>query len=78
MPETVAGGGLQAAERLREMIEKLEIASIKTKLAVTVSMGIASLDSDFNPSQTLDMLIKRADQALYTAKSAGGNNVKAG
>ncbi len=78
LPETVAGGGLQAAERLREKIEKMEIASIKTKSPVTVSMGVASLDSDFDPAQTLDMLIKRADQALYAAKSAGRNCVRAG
>lgn len=78
MPETVAGGGLQAAERLREKIEKMKITSIKTKLSVTVSMGVARLDSDFNPALTLDMLIKRADQALYAAKSAGRNSVRAG
>jgi len=78
MPETVARGGLQAAERLREKIKKMEIASIKTKLSLTVSMGVASLDSDFNPAQTLDMLIRRADQALYAAKSAGRNSVRAG
>ncbi len=78
LPETVAEGGLQAAERLREKIEKMKIASIKTKSPVTVSMGVASLDTDFNPAQTLDMLIKRADQALYAAKSAGRNCVRAG
>ncbi len=78
LPETIADGGLQAAERLRQRIEKMKIASIKTKLLVTVSMGVASLDSDFNPAQTLDMLIKRADQALYAAKSAGRNCVRAG
>jgi len=77
-PETDAGGGLQAAERIREKIEKMEIASIKTKSSVTVSIGVASLDSDFNPAQTLDTLIKRADQALYAAKSAGRNCVRAG
>lgn len=78
MPETVAEGGLKAAERLQEKIEKLKIASIKTKLAITVSMGVASLDSDFSKTQTLDMLIKRADLALYAAKAAGRNTVRAG
>jgi len=78
MPETVAAGGLRAAERLREKIEKMEIAAIKTKLALTVSMGIASLEGDINPTQTLDMLIKSADQALYVAKSDGRNCVRAG
>ncbi len=78
LPETIAAGGLQAAERLREKIEKMEIASIEAKMPVTVSMGVASLDANFNTSQTLDMLIQRADQALYNAKSAGRNCVRSG
>jgi two-component system cell cycle response regulator len=78
LPETVTEGGLLAAERLREKIEKMEIPSSKMKLSITVSMGVASLDSFINPEQTLDMLIKRADQALYTAKSAGRNSVRVG
>jgi diguanylate cyclase (GGDEF)-like protein len=78
MPETVAAGGLKAAERLRERIEKLKIASIKTRLGLTVSMGVASLGSDFSKTQTLDILIKRADEALYAAKAAGRNTVRAG
>jgi two-component system cell cycle response regulator len=78
LPETVAEGGLLAAERLREKVEKMEIPSYMMKLSITVSMGVASLDSFINPDQTLDMLIKRADQALYTAKSAGRNSVRVG
>jgi two-component system, cell cycle response regulator len=78
MPETVTEGGIKAAERLRKKIEKLKVASIKTKLAITVSMGVASIESDFSQTQTLDMLIKRADQALYAAKAAGRNTVKSG
>ncbi len=78
MPETVTSGGLKAAERLRERIEKLKITSIKTRLGLTVSMGVASLGSDFSNTQTLDTLIKRADQALYAAKAAGRNVVRAG
>jgi diguanylate cyclase (GGDEF)-like protein/PAS domain S-box-containing protein len=78
MPETVAAGGLQAAERLRKKIEKMKVPSTKTKLGLTVSMGVASLDSDFSETQNLDMLIKRADQALYGAKSAGRNTVRSG
>jgi diguanylate cyclase (GGDEF)-like protein len=78
MPETTAEGGLRAAERLRDKIEKMETASIKLKSSVTVSMGVASLEPDSDAPQTLDMLIKRADQALYAAKSAGRNSVRVG
>jgi diguanylate cyclase len=78
LPETVAGGGLQAAERLRAKIEKMEIASNKAKLSITVSMGVASLDLADKSPQTLDKLIKRADQALYAAKTSGRNSVRVG
>jgi two-component system cell cycle response regulator len=78
LPETVIGGGLQAAERLREKIERMEIACNQLQLSITVSMGVASVDSEINPVHTLDMLIKRADQALYIAKSAGRNSVRVG
>ena len=78
LPETVASGGLQVAERLRESIEKMERVSITKKSPLTVSMGVASLNSNNDPAQTLDMLIKRADQALYAAKSAGRNSVRVG
>jgi two-component system cell cycle response regulator len=78
MPETKLEGGQRAAERLREGIEGMKIVSNNMKLSITVSMGVASLESIFLPDQTLDMLIKRADQALYMAKNAGRNSVKTG
>jgi two-component system cell cycle response regulator len=78
LPETNEAGGLKAAERLRKQINKMEIAFGKDRLSITVSMGVASLSPDNSAVQTLDMLIKRADEGLYAAKSAGGNTVLAG
>ena len=78
MPETDKDGGQKAAERLRKKIESLKIRTSKGKLSVTVSMGITNMVPDSDQSQTLDMIIKRADQALYTAKDAGRNCVRMG
>jgi two-component system cell cycle response regulator len=78
LPETVTEGGHQAAERLRGKIERMEVVSNNLQLSITVSMGVASLDLEIGPGQTLDMLIKRADQALYSAKTAGRNSVRVG
>lgn len=78
MPETTTDGALQAAERLRAKIETMVIDTSEGKLSVTVSIGLASLERGFDQSQTLDMLIKRADQALYAAKAAGRNCIKTG
>jgi diguanylate cyclase (GGDEF)-like protein len=48
------------------------------KLSVTVSVGVASAEPRKDQGQTLDGLIKRADQALYKAKSEGRNCVRTG
>jgi diguanylate cyclase (GGDEF)-like protein/PAS domain S-box-containing protein len=76
MPETAAKGAMQAAERLREKIEKMRISTSEAKLSITVSMGLASLKKGFDESHTLDSLIKSADKALYAAKAAGRNCVR--
>ena len=78
MPETKAGAALQAAERLRRKIKSMNIVTTEGKLSITVSMGAVSIDFSFCETPTLDDLIRQADQALYAAKSAGRNCVKAG
>lgn len=57
-------------ERLRSTIEKTEFGDYKLK--ITTSFGIASLQN----TEDIDTLLKKADQALYAAKSAGRNQVK--
>jgi diguanylate cyclase (GGDEF)-like protein len=41
------------------------------RLAVTASLGLAVL----TPGETLDAVLRRADEALYRAKRAGRNRV---
>jgi two-component system, cell cycle response regulator len=76
MPETASEGGLLASERLRSKIEEMKIHTTAGDLSVTVSMGLASLERGFDESQTLDLVIRRADKALYAAKAAGRNCVR--
>jgi two-component system cell cycle response regulator len=74
MPETDPTAALGAANRVREVIEAAEF---KTKtdevLKRTVSIGIASLHTE---GDSAEALLKRADEALYSAKHSGRNNVK--
>jgi diguanylate cyclase (GGDEF)-like protein len=77
MPETAADGVLQAAERLLAKVRKMVIDTSEGNLSVTISIGLASLEGDFDQLKTLDILIKRADQALYAAKAAGRDCVRA-
>lgn len=56
------------AERLREAIKALRIPMPEgSDLRVTVSAGVAQAE----PSDSLDQLLNRADQALYAAKALG-------
>lgn len=56
------------AEKLRELIERHEI---EPDLGVTASFGLTQFDDD-----AFDDLMRRADDALYRAKSLGRNRVE--
>ncbi len=75
MPET--GGDIAATvgERVRQAIagEPFEVNEIGQNLDITVSVGVASLS---DPRDTPDAFLKRADEALYVAKSSGRNRVE--
>jgi len=63
-----AKNALMKAERIRHKIELLKPHDI----SLTISIGMAKLvDED----ATFDRLLKRADEALYTAKETGRNKV---
>jgi two-component system cell cycle response regulator len=76
MPETDMAVAGTVAERLRRKIaaEPFVIEQGRRSIDVTISIGIASLES---PHDTAAQLLKRADQALYRAKRDGRNRVVA-
>jgi diguanylate cyclase (GGDEF)-like protein len=63
-----------AAERLRVAVEKTPHSIANEALTATVSIGIATLDAN---DTSFDDILRRADRALYTAKEAGRNCVRA-
>ncbi|MBN2313503.1 MAG: diguanylate cyclase [Sedimentisphaerales bacterium] len=71
MPETKAEEAVALLERIRTGIEHIKVAD---NVSMTISCGIAQNrpDKDNAPSE----VIRRADLALYEAKSAGRNCVK--
>jgi diguanylate cyclase (GGDEF)-like protein len=71
LPETDAEGALLVAERLREDIESMGIDYEGEKIPITMSFGVASLDTVNDISK--NNLIKKADSALYQAKKSGRN-----
>jgi diguanylate cyclase (GGDEF)-like protein len=72
LPETPAGQAWHGAERLRKVVEKLsiEVGDDRTKLSITISIGIAEFPEDTTSG---DVLIDLADDALYYAKHQGCN-----
>lgn len=76
MPETSPEDAMAIAERLRQSISSAPffIGRSRDQLDVTCSVGVAVGNQT---SDTPDMVIKRADQALYSAKQCGRNRVMA-
>ncbi|MFI3122057.1 MAG: GGDEF domain-containing protein [Methylococcaceae bacterium] len=68
---TDAGGAALLAERIRSSVECHTIAYGMETLKITASMGVSTLRKD----DTLESFVKRADNAMYTAKKSGRNRV---
>jgi diguanylate cyclase (GGDEF)-like protein len=75
VPQTDSGGAVQLAERMREAIERLQIARFDhgAPLTITASFGVAEIPASARDKSTL---IAAADAALYRAKRAGKNRVE--
>lgn len=74
MPATVPAVGAKLLETLRASIEACPFHFKGERVTVTISMGLTA----FKPGEHSDMVLKRADQALYRAKNAGRNRVELG
>ncbi|MDF1577966.1 MAG: diguanylate cyclase [Desulfobulbales bacterium] len=73
LPTTELAKALEAAERLRRVIEaEVILTGNDKKIRLTISCGVASLRED----DTIDSLLYRADNALYIAKEEGRNQVR--
>ena len=68
-PRTGLEGAAALAERLRHLVaaHAFEVGT------VTASFGVAS----YQPGDSVDSLVKRADEALYASKKGGRNRVEA-
>ncbi len=69
MPATIADDGKNLAERVRKMIETMDVRFEGKLLKVTASVGLAEVNDIDDEAG----LLKRADAALYASKDAGRN-----
>lgn len=74
LPETDLQSGIGAAERTRKAIQQVEIcdANGKPTLPISISAGLA----EYKPGESAEDLLRRADKALYVAKSQGRDRVE--
>jgi diguanylate cyclase (GGDEF)-like protein len=71
LPETPLKSAYIVVERLRDMVNSLNILYYESTINVTMSFGVASISVD--ESITKEEMVKRADEALYRAKNSGKN-----
>lgn len=74
MPATTPAVGTKLLETLRAAIEACPFHFKGERVTITLSMGLAS----FRPGEHSDLVLKRADQALYRAKNGGRNRIELG
>jgi diguanylate cyclase (GGDEF)-like protein len=75
LPNVAMDRATAMAERIREAVEAARFSFNGRTLSVTISVGVTSLSTGGN--EDVDVLVNRADEALYAAKKSGRNRVVA-
>jgi len=70
LPDTVADRAVEVCERLRMAVEQYPWAQLAEGLDVTLSIGLSNA-----PPYATDLLVARAESAMYRAKHLGRNRV---
>lgn len=65
LPGTSIDTGADVAERIRALVAERTVSARHSDLRITISLGVATLRHD---DRNFEMLVARADRALYTAK----------
>ncbi|TDF83156.1 GGDEF domain-containing protein [Pseudomonas sp. H9] len=74
IPQTALTAGCQLAESLRAAIEACPFHFKGERVTITLSIGISA----FRSGERSEIVLKRADEALYRAKHLGRNRVEQG
>jgi diguanylate cyclase len=76
LPETPLMGAVTVGENVRTSIARLKLERKgKTEKLETITVSIGA--AQYQPGESLENFVNRADQALYSAKNAGRNRVTA-
>ncbi len=72
LPEIDRHNALKFADKLRRLVERTSFRFEEIEIAITISIGVATLAADVTDPQ---QFVKLADERLYAAKSSGRNQV---
>jgi diguanylate cyclase (GGDEF)-like protein len=73
LPQADATGALDVADRMRDLVEHLQMPGLPDSARFTASVGVAVLRPLHQP---LSALVGHAQQALQQARQAGGNCIR--
>ena len=73
LPETEGAEAATVAERIRSAVEseRFVVSNGDVSFTITVSIGV----TEFQPHESIAILVQRADKAMYLSKQAGRNRV---
>lgn len=74
LPETNERQALFLAERIRKRVANKKFTDKDNTFFITASFGISQYN---HIERSMELIVKRADKALYEVKESGRNNVKA-
>lgn len=75
LPETDLSQAAMVCERLRDLVQSIQVPTPGEPVRLSASIGVVSIDPEKELPETA---LKRADQAMYAAKEAGRNRVVCG
>lgn len=73
--DTCMDDAIIVAERIRCKVEQFDFCYEDQHVKVTISLGVSTFDTHFNPVTSPKILVNQADQALYVSKRSGRNKV---
>ncbi|WP_420911732.1 GGDEF domain-containing protein [Vibrio splendidus] len=71
-PNTDLKGGMHIAETARQKVSQLEVETSHQVWIGSISVGVAEITQEF---ESMNELVKAADESVYLAKNAGKNSV---
>lgn len=74
MGRTAAEGAQECAQRIQKAAAAMKFPGFPPSFGITISIGLTV----YQPTESIDQIIARADEALFSAKAAGRNRVVVG